>query len=223
MSIPTHDITCRTRANQIICPDCKEKVWFFSCSCGTKVFFNDLGFPWEKHNCREFQIREILEFITGIEYMTVEEVYNLIIKREKYSGILLDEKTMDIIESIIGKRKSKLVIKPSVPLDENTEITGRVMELNESINIFTRLKYDAKNAWEVKILGKIGSTTWASARIRTNPDRRNQCLEFEVLIDKEYLKSNKLKKADFILGIASGINHVKGTFWQLIKHDVYQI
>lgn len=33
------------------CPRCEQRVYFFAAYNGGRVFFNDLGHPWEKHGC----------------------------------------------------------------------------------------------------------------------------------------------------------------------------
>lgn len=34
-----------------LCPVCRQKVVYYQNSFGSRVFFNDLGWPWEKHEC----------------------------------------------------------------------------------------------------------------------------------------------------------------------------
>lgn len=73
-----------------------------------------------------------------------------------------------------------------------------------------------------KLLGDIGNYNWAYAHIRTNPDRRNYCLEFEVIFKESYLKNNAVQKDHLIIGIAEPLKHRKGIEWELLKHDIYQ-
>ena len=52
MPPPTHSPHCRTvccypRA----CPDCRQEVYYWSCTCGSYVLFDQLGEPWPKHEC----------------------------------------------------------------------------------------------------------------------------------------------------------------------------
>jgi hypothetical protein len=35
------------------CPVCGERVYFYQSPHGGRVFFNDLGWPWEKHGCTD--------------------------------------------------------------------------------------------------------------------------------------------------------------------------
>jgi len=221
MPVPTHDFTCTTRAIQIKCQHCQEQVWYFSCSCGSQVFFNELGLPWERHDCQEYAVYRQLDMLVNIDKMSSEEIYKAIDKREKKGKELVDDKILDIVEREIGKRKSPLTINTIQPIIGDTEVTGKVMELNKQVNLFTRLGYDASNILSVRLLGKLGEQKWAYARVRTNADRRNTCMEFELFISHEYLKEHSLRYSDMIIGIAKSVKHPKGIIWELQKHDVY--
>lgn len=221
MPVPTHDITCNSRAFQTNCPSCSADVWFYSCSCGSKVFFDRLGHPWDIHECLQYRLEREIDLIRNSHYMTAEEIYNFIIKHEKRSGSDVDEKIWVIIEQILGKRKSKLTIETVEPYNGLTDVSGKVMIVNMPINIFSRLGYYGNNEISRKLLGKTGDIKWGYAKIRTTADRKNACLEFEVLFKSQYLTANPLRKDDFIVGIAQSLKHPKGLEWELVKHDKY--
>lgn len=46
-----HGVMCGSRTWPTKCPTCREEVFFFSCTCGSKVFFDELGAPWPLHSC----------------------------------------------------------------------------------------------------------------------------------------------------------------------------
>ena len=50
MSEPRHGLDCRTRTFPAKCSDCSDDV-FFSCTCGSCVLFDELGWPWAEHDC----------------------------------------------------------------------------------------------------------------------------------------------------------------------------
>ena len=52
MSVPTHGLGCHTRTFPTKCRHCGDDVFFFSCSCGSRVFFDELGPPWPVHDCK---------------------------------------------------------------------------------------------------------------------------------------------------------------------------
>jgi hypothetical protein len=52
VSIPTHGYGCRKICcYPTSCPSCGGNVFYYQCSCGSKVFFDTLG-EWEVHGCR---------------------------------------------------------------------------------------------------------------------------------------------------------------------------
>ena len=36
-----------------LCPVCGDRVYFFRCRNGGRVFFDDVGWPWPKHGCTD--------------------------------------------------------------------------------------------------------------------------------------------------------------------------
>ena len=49
--VPTHGPECATRTYKTRCSECGKPVFFFSCSCQSAVFFDNLGHPWPEHDC----------------------------------------------------------------------------------------------------------------------------------------------------------------------------
>ena len=43
---------CASTTYPTTCPRCRQDVFYFSCSHGSKVFFDYLGEDWHEHNCR---------------------------------------------------------------------------------------------------------------------------------------------------------------------------
>ena len=41
MPVPTHRADCQTRIGPTQCPHCQADIYFFSCSCGSKVFMQN--------------------------------------------------------------------------------------------------------------------------------------------------------------------------------------
>lgn len=50
MPIPSHPPTCQTLTYPTRCSRCGERVFYLQCTCGSKVFFNDLN-DFERHEC----------------------------------------------------------------------------------------------------------------------------------------------------------------------------
>ncbi len=199
------------------CPECASPVWFFSCSCGSKIFFEELGHPWEQHVCRKYLLSLEISLIKDSERLSDEEIYKIITNIEKKRGHSVDDGTMEILEDILGKRKylfSATEVEPSTA----TEFAGRVMELNNPINIFKKLAYDATNQLSIRLLGKIGETKWAMVKVRGNPDGRNHALEYSIYVRESYLKLYPIRQGQYIIGVLDVLKHPKGLMWVLREH-----
>ena len=89
----THGSWCNTVTEPRDCRYCRSRVFYFTCDCGCKVFFEDLGPPWNKHDCPEYQ-KEV-----------DVEIKNLIRKYVRKFGV---EKTAVILELEISEVKNAL-------------------------------------------------------------------------------------------------------------------
>jgi hypothetical protein len=68
-----HGSWCGARTYPIRCGHCGQQVFYFSCNCGSKVFFEALGDPWPIH---ERHAEELLEglIVNPAESMEIEVV-----------------------------------------------------------------------------------------------------------------------------------------------------
>ena len=61
-----HGDRCHTRTYPTTCRHCLADVFYFSCDCGSKVFFEALGDPWPLHRCVEYIAYErVIEVVGG--------------------------------------------------------------------------------------------------------------------------------------------------------------
>ena len=51
MPIPGHGPFCKTRSYPRKCKYCGQKIFFVSCTCGSAMLFDRLGWPWPEHWC----------------------------------------------------------------------------------------------------------------------------------------------------------------------------
>jgi hypothetical protein len=63
MPVPNHRENCQTIMYYTRCPFCRKKVYYFACSCGSKVFFELNKPPWYPHEkrCWRYLIRIMIE------------------------------------------------------------------------------------------------------------------------------------------------------------------
>lgn len=54
-----HGLWCSARTFPMRCRHCGGDVFYFSCNCGSKVFFDDLGGDWPLHDCTAQIIKQV--------------------------------------------------------------------------------------------------------------------------------------------------------------------
>ena len=47
-----HGSWCHTHTFPLNCRYCQQRIFFFSCNCGSRVMFDELGPPWPTHDCQ---------------------------------------------------------------------------------------------------------------------------------------------------------------------------
>jgi hypothetical protein len=207
------------------CPDCKRDVFFFSCSCGSKIFFEDLGYPWEQHNCKRYSIRKQIELIQSAESLSTDEIWKKISDHQTRTGFLMDDSMIKMIEEIIGPRKYEFKAKNVSPIDyitvqgKKVDLSGKVIEVNNPINLAKYLGY-SKTIMGEKLLNQIGDGPWLRIVLRTRVNKKNECLEFDLLLRHEQWKKARIAVSNAIYGIAERRSHPKGFFWFLEEYNV---
>lgn len=137
--VPTHGWRCNTTTWPTKCPRCREPVFFFSCSCGSRVFFDELGDPWPIHDCDTSWTRSFVRFRDDRGAITVEIGEGLTISRPP-DGFSVDDSLIqrarrsrqqpqrDPIEAVLPQRHGEV-----------RSIVGILRELDKRANLRSSL------------------------------------------------------------------------------------
>ena len=215
MSIPSHNLSCLTKAVRFNCQDCNRPVWYFKCSCGSKIFFDDLGWPWPLHHCKNYEIRESIELIKSIERYTDEEIYLLIESYQKKHSLQLSDEIFEIIEYVIGKRKFKFSTTEVDCTSDIDFISGQIMEINRSINFYKKFHLDKSSIFSMGLLSILSKDDFDELIIRENPDKKNHSNQYRIFIEHKKLKSTQIKIGNKILATVSIIDIPVGKIWRI--------
>lgn len=195
MPIPTHSSFCISRAFTTFCPDCRDTVFFFSCNCGSKVYFNDLGEPWPIHRCRNRLVREAIEMLRLNDRLSHAEVYARVDVLAKERGFEIPQEVLEMLEVELGRRKKPFKIISVADLSGFADVSGKVMQVNRQVSFRSRLNIDLENPMHAALAGDLLKHEYAEVIIRESPDKNNCSIEFTV-----YLKSSLLRGQQFPLG-----------------------
>lgn len=167
MSVPRHGLDCRTLTFPTKCSNCGDEVFFFSCTCGSRVFFDELGWPWPEHDCALSGSDRLwaqgrprtkltgggvdVEISDGVTAIRREE------RRDRSWNIDPEVAAAAKREARSRERNSIESVPPGA--DWTVEITGIVRELDRRVDVYRRLRLP-KTALSGGFLGDLGSGRW---------------------------------------------------------------
>ena len=136
MSVPTHRDDCETRMWPTSCPDCADEVYFFSCSCGSKVFFDLPGPPWPYHADR--CIPYLIRYLTTDELIPAHLLLERVRAYAREHDLTIPSDILRQLQEYAGGRRRPGVTRVP-PGDEDVWVDGEVVEINRNVNFFRRL------------------------------------------------------------------------------------
>ncbi|MBN8586094.1 MAG: hypothetical protein J0M37_13470 [Ignavibacteria bacterium] len=221
MPVPTHDRTCFTRAFETKCPDCNEDVWFFSCTCGSKVYFDALGWPWPIHICRYKILRDAISTLKIVDRMTDEEIYHKIETFGRDNNLEVTDQISEMLEFELGKRKYPFKKITIDDLSLETDISGKVMNINKQVSFKKRLSIDIHNPIAFAMSKNLLNRIYYEITIRENPNKKNESREFVVYIDESNFKKSPIAISAIIIANIKKIATPLADLWEITTYNCY--
>lgn len=173
-----HGERCRTRTWPTTCRTCHADVFYFSCDCGSKVFFEALGHPWPLHRCGD--------------HITYERVIEVVGGREALARGLEASMTTLRIEGTYALRIGRAVRgpKPSPPRINRedpyaglkADETGVVREFIPDVDPYRRFDVPATPIGAA-LLGELGRARFDQLTIHTGALGDEDDFSFTFFID----------------------------------------
>lgn len=167
MPVPTHDASCQTRIWETRCPSCGSVVFFFSCSCGSKVFFDLNHPPWNPHE--DSCIAYLIAYLRDVESYSPEVIWQRVVEHANARGVSIPA---GIREEIFGPRPTgQRRIRPIdvLPTDgQEVRTDGQIMKIDQ-VNFFRRFNY-VDNVLGRAILGDLIRRPHMEITLREDPD-----------------------------------------------------
>lgn len=167
MSVPTHEAGCETRLWQTSCPDCGDVVYFFSCSCGSKVFFDLNQPPWNPHGDR--CIPYLISQLRHVEHYSPEVIWEMIRERANASGQPVPSGTYQQVFQYSTTGQNTVRPHEVTPTgEEGVRVEGRILCINQ-VNFFRRFNL-VDNVFARAILQELVRVPYVEVRLREDPD-----------------------------------------------------
>jgi transcription termination factor Rho len=198
MSIPNHSEDCIRKSYPTYCPDCGQEVFYFCCSCGSKVFFDELHYPWPQHHCRQYELRSALQIIRESGRLTDDETWNRVQDYSKKHGKTISDEFYEILEAELTRRRKPFKCI-DVSFDEKIKgISGQIFEINSNVNFARRMGLDPTSPIIQGLLGELAKNIFTEIIIRDSPDKENHSRQYSVFIESSKLRGVQIKRSDII-------------------------
>ena len=146
-----HGEWCGSRVFPLDCKYCGERIYLFTCNCGCRVLFNELGRPWPLHLCAQYLIES--------EGYTRQQVDSMVKRRAIEMNIEAPEIDQLFSNRVKKKKTWDDPIKKDIPdSKEKQDVVGMIREIVEHIDPFKKLcvqkvvcskrYYCGKSAWK---------------------------------------------------------------------------
>lgn len=193
MAVPTHSEGCKTQTWATRCRDCDEPVYFFSCSCGSRVLFDRLGEPWPLH-----ADRCIPHLINQLKAQSLNAVHirQVVDAEAERRGVAVPSGVWSRLRANEYAEKRKPLVVTLEPGGTEQELVGRILVANLQVNFYKRLRYP-KNSFSDAFLGKLVESSYVEITIREDPDKvTGICAEAECFMPLTEWRAKSLSQGD---------------------------
>ncbi len=195
MAVPTHREDCQTQLFPWRCPDCGDRVYFFGCTCGSRVFFDTPGPPWDLHSdhCIHFLIRELRE----IRGLNDNEIVRMVREHARETNVTPSKDIHDYIDNQHGPKK--LSVLEVLPGEDDQMTLGVVREVNK-VNFEKRFGIEGTPLGR-QFLGAFKHGVWKEIIIR-EPDKgkgKEPRYQFTFYVKDNVFDSSILRRGNIVI------------------------
>lgn len=189
---PTHGWWCNARTYPTRCKYCGERVFFFTCDCGSKVFFDELGWPWPEHHCLQYLITQY-----GKEF----------IERAMAAQIMLpgrsatDHRIAPDYARAVGEHQTRpappCIVRCNPEAGQVVCDIGTIRELIPQVDVFRKMRV-ARSAFGIQLLGPLGRDAVGQVTIHTGDLAHEDAKSFTCFVSGELLASLGVSRGDVV-------------------------
>lgn len=185
-----HGSWCNAKTYKLRCKYCGKMIYYFSCDCGSKVFFDELGFPWPIHNCIEFrQAKQKELFLTALKTLNLNDLFFQGVKCE-----IDDDYSEQLFRHKLKIKEEFHTVRANPELITINEI-GYLRELTTSVDLFKIFK-EEKTEINLQTLKGLKKLNLSKITINSGDLHKGDIQSYTGYIDKNLIKG--IKKGDLL-------------------------
>ncbi len=185
-----HGWWCNARTYPTVCHYCGQRVFYFSCDCGCKVFFDELGPPWPQHMCLPY-----LEATYGhTQAVHLFEAHRLRLGEE----ISIEpEYTQTLLEHGRNPSRPHRLVRQDPTEGSRVQEIGYLREIGPSqdaYKAFDLLRSPISRA----LLGSLADRRYIPITLHTGDLSREDGGSYTGVIDAESFSASKARRGDLV-------------------------
>ena len=208
-----HGAWCGSRTWATKCLRCGDPVFFFSCNCGCKVFFDSLGPPWPIHDCDTSWTRNLKRTTDESGKITVDISEGVTISRVPESfGI---DKILINQTHRTKKAQKEIPIVAVKPENESPQtIVGFLREINHDISVFKKYGIEETKMGRA-MLGSLGKEKIGRITVHVPPSvTKKQIESYTLWIPCVLIQDSRIIRGLVVDLVLEKINiHGQGYVW----------
>ncbi len=179
--IPGHGKWCNSRTYPTRCKYCGERVFYFTCDHGCKVFFDDLGIPWPEHRCLGYMRAQYGDDIVahGLAAM-------MMTRGEEISRRIDKDYSKAVRKEHATERPPEIVRCEPYDNCPPEEIEGVVREIIPKVNMLKRFGFEPFTLG-VSALGLLARDEYAQMTVHTGTLAEEDHTSYTFFVKRESL------------------------------------
>lgn len=190
MPVPTHSVDCITNIFPVKCQFCGDKIFLFTCTCGSKVYFDLSEPPWNPHEKRCFRYH--IWYLKEVEKTPIALIKGIV---EEYSinlGLTIPADVSEHLKTLENENIShKLKINNILPKNEPHTLFGVVVSKNLKVNFFKRFGLE-DNSFGRGLIKKLLARSYVEIKLREETKSLGHVNEYNVFVPADSFTNNQI-------------------------------
>ena len=217
----SHGAWCGSRTFPTNCPTCRAKVYYFSCDCGSRVFFDDLGGSWPRHDCDTSWANSLVRTIDSTGRIAVRLSPNVTATRSgDFSGIdeslaararAKRERPDPIVR--IDFTPSALEMPSSIPKKGSKKhVLGVLRELQRKANPLKAFRLP-DTVMARQFLGVLGQQPVGKITVHMQSETSDQQESFTAWVPANWIEDQRIVRGIAVCAELVGVHVNRETAW----------
>ena len=213
----THGWWCNAVTFPTKCRNCRERVFYFHCNCGSAVFFDALGDPWPLHDCETSWTRNLTRWTDELGTINVELTSGVTLRRPP-SGTI-DAAVVTRARHRQRRRDPIKTIKPDA--NASAPIVGVLREKAVEVDVAAALKLHGATTMVSAFLGPLGKGRWGKITVHAPSPEGDELHSYTAWVPANALSQvGSTKGVTIAVGLRSQSVAGVGCLWVCSSYEV---